>query len=594
MDLLVRRIVRGTDGSRNASDTALSAKRFTLGSGGDCDIQLIGKDVAALHANLEATEGGLRLEAIGRNRVSIGGKARRQIVLQPADSAKLGPYSLKILNAPAGFDAAVEIDSDIPFDPSDFESAFRTDLRDTWLSARTLSWAFFFVLLFVGIASPFWMVHRHRNHQPSVAGLTDDSFWSSGPLTLAHAHAIGQKCDACHSQMFARVQDKECRQCHRDTHDHVSQQHRAMLAEADSKRCGQCHREHLDEVSQRMVKDDGLCVGCHAEAEHRFASLNLKAVKGFDVEKHPAFDVRLSKLENYEPGGTNYQWVSFRSSLKSASQESNLEFQHVTHLDANKVIWMDSGNPLSCNDCHKLNSGDLFTPITMVSSCATCHQLLFDVSAPDRQLPHGRIKDAMGVIEDYFNRKFTDPQPKPPHELKIPLPDHLLDPGMNFDAETCQGPAVPCAKTRAKSAIEFQFAKDGVGCKMCHTVDATASTDIHEQYHVRPVRLASNFFPDLKFSHKAHNVMGDLTGDAACESCHAARASDSARQVLLPDLDKCLSCHRDRNGSEQAHAVNAQFRGSQARERRLTLQCTSCHEYHPTASLLQARRTERE
>lgn len=219
---------------------------------------------------------------------------------------------------------------------------------------------------------------------------------------------------------------------------------------------------------------------------------------------------------------------------------------------------------LGCVDCHTLApDGEHFVPITMARSCASCHPLSFDPNAPTRQLPHGKPLEAMYVIEDYFARKFSDPTlPVVRTTQARRLPDREKDAALPVD--TCSGPSYLCAQRRAAAEIENQFA--GRGCVSCHTVSDSHAKDIHDRFQVMPIRLTRDYFSQARFSHKAHAIQKDLTGDAACLSCHDARLSKLSSDVMIPDIKKCLECHGDRNVPG-----------------RVTTQCVSCHIYHPVA-----------
>jgi len=58
------------------------------------------------------------------------------------------------------------------------------------------------------------------------------------------------------------------------------------------------------------------------------------------------------------------------------------------------------------------------------------------------------------------------------------------------------------------------------------------------------------------FDHAAHRT-------EKCESCHAAPRSHDARQLLLPKIDSCRTCH----GGEKAKAD-------------VPSGCAMCHSYH--------------
>jgi predicted CXXCH cytochrome family protein len=216
----------------------------------------------------------------------------------------------------------------------------------------------------------------------------------------------------------------------------------------------------------------------------------------------------------------------------------------------------------------------------------------------------------MLMIEDYYARKTFDPPPTVSREPERRLPDIDRDPARRLAIDACSGPPLVCAKQRATREIDNQF--NGRGCVSCHVVVVDpASTDPHDRYQVTPVRLGYDYFPEARFPHKAHSIQGKLTGDAACESCHAARQSTLSTELLLPNVDNCLQCHRDRDGPVSITApslrpaslvptaaaapqlpVNAArgdatggdaAAGATETRKIVTLQCISCHVYHPAA-----------
>jgi predicted CXXCH cytochrome family protein len=586
VEALLRRIQQAPNGLVSAVDTAVNVDRVTIGSAAACTLQLLGRSVAAVHAYIGGADGAMRIRCARGNQVVINGKRRAAASLAVGDVIELAGHRLAVLTAPAGFDCAIEVKPSANIGANEYEGSFRTELSQTWLSARAISWVAVLLILTLSLLIPLHMIHRHREGLPSIAGLPDDTLWSSGPLTQAHAHAAGQRCDACHQQFFAHVQDGACRECHKDTNDHVSKAHRNLASLGDPQRCGACHREHVGEQARAVLENDGLCVQCHANADRQFAALNVKNVAGFEPGgAHPDFSVQLKRPPaGSMPSATDVAWVVYRVPLKEAIEQSNLKFSHAEHLNADKVT-SDKGIPLGCSDCHTLNVGDRFIPITMTGSCSSCHQLNFDITAPDRQLPHGKPRDAMAVIEDYFNRKFTDPPPKVEVARIRPRPD--IDPNAKLDVDPCEGPVIACARGHAKAEIENQFNPKGRGCAGCHVVEDTLNPDIHDRFHVTPVRLGSDYFPDLKFSHMTHRVQGKLSGDAACESCHGVRKSNESKDLLLPNVDKCLSCHRDfkGEGTVVSRTETAAVNGQEGVIKVVTLQCISCHVYHPTALL---------
>lgn len=251
-----------------------------------------------------------------------------------------------------------------------------------------------------------------------------------------------------------------------------------------------------------------------------------------------------------------------REPVAGAREQSNLKFSHAQHLDPEHVTRLNGGGALGCADCHTLSAdGEHFIPITMQRSCAACHELTFDPKAPERQLPHGRPRDAILLIQDYFVRQAVDPTAAADGFQRRRLP------GQQAEAPPCTEAPLVCATRRAQDEIEHQFTTTR-GCAECHEVTDLHSADVLERFRITPVRLTRDYFAQVHFSHRMHAVQQDKTGDDACVSCHAVRKSNSSADLFIPDLPKCLECH-----TEGAVAD------------RVTLQCTSCHSYHPTITI---------
>jgi predicted CXXCH cytochrome family protein len=578
MEVLVRHVRPGTGGASEYLDTAVAATVLSIGSAADSVIQLLGRAVAAKHAQILAASGGFRIVCRRGCRVEVNGERLASAPLEVGDRVELGGHRLSLFKPPTGFDIAVEIVPNSGVGASQFEAAFRTDLDRTWLSKRGASWVLIGLTLALGLAIPLGTIWMHRAGLATPFPMPDDTAWSSGPLTPAHAHAIGKDCGACHQELFVHVRDAACVACHKNVENHVSAPHRALTLLGDPQRCAECHREHDDNASRQVLKSDQLCVSCHARSDTEFGTLHVQKVTGFAKSAHPAFTVLLHGR---------------RTPLAGAQEISHLKFSHAQHLDAAKVTRAGSDAALACGDCHvPAADGRSFQPVSMAQTCSGCHDLSFDANAPTRQLPHGKPLDAMLMIEDYFSHRYADPPPSRTFKPLRRLPDLARDPSRAAEVDTCSESANACARQRAVAEIENQF--NDRGCVSCHDVVDTHSVDIHDRFEVTPVRLERDYFPDASFDHKSHRIQGRKGGDAACESCHAAHLSKDSRDLMLPDIDACLTCHRDRdsgtdrNGAS-ATAAAATTGGAAAAgggdAEVVTLQCISCHAYHPAGGL---------
>jgi hypothetical protein len=107
--------------------------------------------------------------------------------------------------------------------------------------------------------------------------------------------------------------------------------------------------------------------------------------------------------------------------------------------------------------------------------------------------------------------------------------------------------------SRADSAIRSVFSKGGA-CYDCHTVIAPPAGS--DNWQVQKVHQTSRFMMKGWFDHAAHDT-------ETCSSCHAAKKSGNASELLLPGIKTCRTCH----GGE---ASNADVPSS----------CAMCHSFH--------------
>jgi hypothetical protein len=227
MEALLRELHEGPDGIPEYRDTEISGADLTIGSAADQRIQLLGRAVAPEHAVIKKSGSKLELSCRGGKRVRINGKSS-SAKLEIGDVVELAGHQLTIVEAPGGFDVAIELRPNENIDASEFESAFRTDLGQTWLSKRPAAWLLVAIVLIAGVVLPVGVIVMHRAERAVPAWVPGDEFWNSGPLSPAHQQAAGVRCDTCHQQPFIRVQDEACLSCHKTIHDHVSPEHLAL------------------------------------------------------------------------------------------------------------------------------------------------------------------------------------------------------------------------------------------------------------------------------------------------------------------------------------------------------------------------------
>jgi predicted CXXCH cytochrome family protein len=577
MEVLLREW-RGGNGDAYI-DRVISAKSITIGSGPDCLIQLPGVGVAARHARLRQAGGDTLLEVGRRHPAQINqARAKRSVRLQVGDEVDIAGCRIKVIAPPPQFDLALTLSPVPGAQPADPESGFKTPLDHTWLSRRRMSWLLFLLIPVMTLFIPLRTVAlRNANHH-APGWLPDDSFWTAGPLSPAHALRFNGQCTACHRELFVHVRDEDCRTCHKTvTDDHVTPAHRGLTQlGSDPKPCRTCHQEHQSDGGSIIVRNNALCVACHARPAQLFGQIQLGKVSGFsDLKSHPPFTATVINaapapaqgvravagspaVPAIKPGVVPTAWPVSRVPVLSAREHSNLkEYSHKVHLDPTQVS--RNGNPLGCSDCHALGlDGQHFNPVTMQANCTEgCHELKFDEDAPERTLPHGKPRDAVLLIEDYYAHKFFDPRATIPVRLRRRLPDKPEP------EDLCRGLlGPPLGKCLAETETVAQF--QTIGCGKCHLVeDGGPGKALEDRFRVHPVRFSTDYFPRASFSHRLHAIQDGKTGDAACLSCHAADQSTDITQLMLPDRDRCLKCHAD-----------------QPIKDRVQLECTSCHGYH--------------
>ena len=440
---------------------------------------------------------------------------------------------------------------------------YKVSLEQTNLSKRWPSW-----LLFVGILSLFLIIPLVSLTNKDLAStlrnspLPSDNSWISGELSPPHQIPdLNKNCDACHVNGFEVVQDETCLSCHSATNHHFDTA-KHDVERLESSRCASCHLEHETPL-QIVRQDDQLCVACHSDmAETGVATTELIDVDSFGSEQqrssmkkpHPSF-----KVSMLQPTGTadNTVWETVRVALiDDPKEQSNLIFPHDVHLDANGIDAPEGSRVLQCNSCH-LNddAGKLMQPINMVNHCSDCHTMIFDPDAPDRVVPHGDPDTVLLTLEEYYSRQYLLAElGREPTEKEVR--DFMLRrPGKSVAQRELQTQTLASPWGKANSIAEEIFER--TTCKTCHETSIDNSGKYLSKWRVNPIRLTTNWMPKSDFDHFSHKTF-------ACASCHNATLSETATDVLMPDLPSCEACHT----------------GSRTHESKLPTTCIGCHDFH--------------
>ncbi|HEX9730389.1 MAG TPA: FHA domain-containing protein [Thermoanaerobaculia bacterium] len=339
--------------------------------------------------------------------------------------------------------------------------------------------------------------------------------FSPGPLTAVHRQATRNACGGCHLG-WQRVGDRGCLAagCHA-----TAGAHQANLAREPS--CLECHTEHRDLQALRLLQEDGGCVGCHAALETRGGSPRFAAsITGFGAGEHPDFTPRS------DPGA--------------------LDFHHAWHLNLRR-----GGEPaLACGSCHTRGDDGEIEPVRFERHCQRCHNLSFDRRFGSQEAPHAPPAEVLTYLAGFYSLR-----PEVLGRLSAGERGRLG----GGRGEERQLAAV--AEWNAEALVRNKCAK-------CHGFSSDPRRTRLAALAVRPPRLREGWLEHASFRHAPH-----LALENACDDCHrAARASNAAADVLLPEVAACRDCHRPPEPGERSGT------GKLGR-----VDCLGCHGYHPEA-----------
>ncbi len=527
---------------------------LTIGRGADQAIFLTDLRAALEHARVTALGGGrYKVESLINAGIRINGGIAQTGALAPGGVIEIGGTRIELLKAPPDFDAAVEVSA---IEKGEIEAAREkrakpTSLSQTWLAKRLTSWLLFATVLVLFLVLPM-LAHYSPGFSEtlSAAPVPTRSAWEAGELANAH-HFFGSDCNSCHTAGFKWVRDEACLQCHANTPAHADPV-AFNLPQLGEARCAHCHRDH-NGADGLVREDQALCADCHTDLSARSAGASkLSPVTDFGT-LHPQFKVALPAW--------NAQGVFTpqRTELEPGLQEkSGLKFPHETHLTPDGLSAPDGRQVLVCASCHQPDaSGSKMLPVDFETMCQSCHKLTFDVTEPERQVPHGKIEEIIYTLDEFYAKRALD------GEIKDPTaPPNLRTrrrAGQPVTPEVRQE-ALTYARDKARSVGESLFT--GRACSVCHAV--TPGREAQAPWMVAPVRVAGVWFPKSHFDHASHGTM-------QCASCHRADTSKSSSDLLLPDIESCRTCHAGEAGGHD----------------RLRSGCISCHGYHESSQLLQ-------
>jgi Cytochrome c3 len=575
MTFIVRQISKTSDGREIIRSVTHDKDQITVGRDSGNDIHLADLAVDSHHARISRNETGSRIsvEAVGTLGFDADGRSTKRFECDPSVGAELrfGSHRLTLGNDDGKTLITVERFGTVSdsTDEKDVNTLFT--LKGLVPGRRLAAWSLIAAVLSLFLAWPIYSYVGSKGVKTRDVGFHADTMWTSGSLSQAHK-SLENNCQACHVKKFESVTDASCKTCHKDVHDHADagKLSRAMEApglggtiKAKFKsafgvpegRCVECHTEH--EGSGAMPRTaQAFCTDCHATLDKRVTETKLGNAADFGTS-HPQFQVWITA--NSTGDKREMKRVTLASNV---SEDNGLKFPHDSHLSSSNSIGRMAqtmsaeqgwGNSLDCKDCHEVSAdGTRFKPVEMEESCAMCHNLAFDnIGGTVRTLRHGQPAQ----VEADIRAMYRSTLPSRPANFSGMS---RRRPGNYLALETAQDYMVGARAwpARADEAVRAVFTQGGA-CYDCHTVTQTAAG-----WNIRKVFQPVRYMSKGWFDHKAHK-------GEDCSSCHNAKASNKATDLLLPDLASCRTCHVGEGGSTLKPVKTPVESG-----------CAMCHDYH--------------
>ncbi|MBV9842999.1 MAG: cytochrome c3 family protein [Sphingomonadaceae bacterium] len=575
MSFIVRQISRTAEGREIIRPREFDQEVLTVGRDTASDIHLADLAVTLNHATIRqlgpdrirvATEKDLPFTVNGRTTSAM------EIPVAGGAEIRFGSHRLMVSRDPEGGAGLIRIDVERVEALSDASEAKDEakvfSLAGKMPSKRAVAWGTVIVVLLVFLAWPILTAFQSQGVKDRGHGFHADQTWTAGPLSLAHK-TLETNCQACHQKPFVAVRDDSCLACHAGVHDHGDPRRLAVAKAAPAGfdkieiafkgafnipegRCVDCHLEHEGATRMPPARQK-FCADCHGSLSTRLTDTEISDAADFGTA-HPQF--RPAVAVNFDGPSPIIRRVSLDQQPK---EDNGLKFPHAMHLSTtNGVAQMvrtmsgeqNWGQSLQCKDCHTPDAnGAGFRPVTMEQNCQMCHDLAFDkVDGTIRTLRHGDPRQVVAELRSYYGSH------------GVARPPILGGMGRRIPG---QGAAATAAADYylavghsggADAAIAKVFSPGGA-CYDCHMINR-ATNPYTLNFEVHPVRLPQRYFKLGWFDHRAHET-------ESCESCHSAKKSNSATDVMLPGIATCRSCH----GGESAHV-------------QVPSSCAMCHDYH--------------
>jgi predicted CXXCH cytochrome family protein len=398
----------------------------------------------------------------------------------------------------------------------------------------------------------------HRQAGPTFMAF--DKVWNPGhSLSNAHRRYIND-CKVCHVKPFVQVRDEDCQTCHKNAGAHVDA-NIAKVASLQGATCESCHREHNGEdglAQQNKYYQQQNCASCHKDIKKSFAESKDGNASNF-YSDHP----NLRYLIANTPDAKHLQSVRI-SEAAPLIEKTGLKFPHDVHLKASGIRSPEGKVKLECASCHReTKDGIGFQPVTMERDCQSCHDLKFDPSVTNYEVPHGSVEAVLNSLRTFYSYTMNNAIPSNGKPL-VPI-SSLVRPGVDENKSVVSFVhSAGDPRGKAVAAATNLFEKSA--CNLCHEVSrssesgrsGTPSQDM-PQWKIAPVTAEHAWMGKTAFvfSHEKHK-------GGECTECHAAEKSKKAEEVLMPTIKICRDCHA----------------GSEPVANKIVSDCALCHGFH--------------
>jgi predicted CXXCH cytochrome family protein len=540
-------VTRNSRGQAIHEEREISGDSLRIGRGANCILHLPDPRINLYHASIQyAEDGKLYLES-AKELLNFNGELRKREALRAGSNILIGPYRLSVEQKDNNHDLVLSYELILPLsdDGADLKKRSRIRLAQTGLSKRLVALGLAALIALVFLILP--VLNATNPELVSVADklpVTLDESWNPGPISASH-QAFAKDCQQCHTKPFVQVEDQACTKCHQNIGDHVADKTMQSTLFGET-RCASCHLEHKE--SHAIAQSNpALCVECHGDLKmHRVnnPAIALNDIHDFSTD-HPSFKLSI------KTGASVENVLRIEQSSKTASVEnSGLTFPHDVHLSAEGINSPSGRVNMQCSNCHVPDeAGVRFKEISMETHCASCHRLEFEPAVTTRQVPHGKVADVMTSLREFYGSQSIGQTP-----IDVATIDGLLRRPANGQAKAQQTRADIWAKQKANAIASDLF--EVRVCKTCHEVTRTEN-DLLAPWKITPVNITQHWLPKNSFAHNQHS-------NSQCATCHNTASSKSSRDISIPDITTCRSCHG----------------GATPVRNRVTSTCESCHGFH--------------